>query len=182
MKRSESCLWWRKLRGHSLPGEPTGASVRTTLPRTALSKQTTKLRDAELRRSFQHAQQSQRDTGGLGATKTAELERLCSQERKEQTPSATSPSRRQRLRGWEGNRRRQQGGREKPSTAAVRLTLHRGGAARVNSRTSRLSAGPRTSCAQGGRTDRKQTGPPTKTKTQSQMTLSPDRLDDLSVL
>lgn len=60
-----------------------------------------------------------------------------------------------------GNRRRQQEA-EKPSTAAVRLTLHEGGAARNNSRTSRLSAGTAKDKLCPRRKDRSETGRPSR--------------------
>lgn len=169
--------------GHSLPGEPTGASVRTTLPRTALSKQTTKLRDntdAEGKASSMLNRASETQEG-WELPRRPELERLCSQGKEGANALRYFPfeaSAAQRLRrGTEGGSRRQR------SRAPPLSGLHCMKGARPESTAGQagfqLDQGQAVPKEEGQIGNRQAL---TKTKTQSQMTLSPDRLDDLSVL
>lgn len=106
-----------------------------------------------------HSTEPARHKQGLELPRQPEFERLCSQGKERAKTLSCFPL--QGISGSEAQKRNQRGQKEaeKLSTASVRLTLHEEDGVRVNNRASRLLAGPKTSCTQGGRTNRKQTSP-----------------------
>ena len=154
--------------GHSLPGELMGPQWAPCSRAQRFPNRPTRLgnnTEAEGKENDAGAKllacstEPARHKQGLELPRQPEFERLCSQGKERAKTLSCFPL--QGISGSEAQKRNQRGQKEaeKLSTASVRLTLQEEDGVRVDNRASRLLAGPKTSCTQGGRTNRKQTSP-----------------------